>query len=56
LLLYITYSFAERLNTKTGTFHKRRDLQRNVYAMLCHSVGLPVSSLRYASTSCWSSV
>ena len=33
------------LTTKTGTFQKKRDFQRNVYAMLCHSVDLPVSFL-----------
>ena len=32
-------------------FSKMTRFQRNVYAMLRHSVGLPVSSFRYASTS-----
>lgn len=49
--LYITYTFAERPNTKTGTFQKCGDFQRKVYAMFYHSVALPVSTFGYASTS-----
>ncbi len=49
--LYITYLFAERLTTKTGIFHEKRDLQSNVYAIHLYSVGLPVAIHRYTSAS-----
>ncbi|MCS2308105.1 MULTISPECIES: hypothetical protein [Bacteroidales] len=48
--LYITYTFAERPNAKTGTFQNEGIFSAG-YAMFYHSVVLPVPRLGIASTS-----
>ena len=42
---------AERPKVENWHFSKCGDFQRKVHAMFCHSVALPVSTFRYASTS-----
>ena len=49
-LEYITYTFAERPNAKTGTFQNEGIFSAG-YAMFYHSVVLPVPRLGIASTS-----